>query len=400
MYTSQEIFNSALGIFSGTSSNAFANKSQLLFDAVRAVSSEVTVVEGKRVLPLSPVLVEGDMLYVEPGDVDRPIGLIPYGGKTLGNVLNDFDFTASSVIDDTLYGTQFEREYRMGFPLLRVKASNLSKKPIFLNTFSSLTTDGVATVTGDATGLTTNDTWFVDGNASLDFNVVQSSGTSSLVMTGVKSKDILGLDVDSIFHLHIDIPKEWAGMADIAGGLTSVQIRIGNNASNYYQMTTNTNSYGGAFIQGANTLSFKKRSATTVGTVSDDNITYIEIIFNHTASATGVKVDSLFVAEGFGMSYYYYSNSYFIDTNTGALLTVPNSNLTDKTVFNKDTYDLVVWELRKVMDFALKGDGSGVVTREAKRVLYGLQGVANEEGLYVKYRRKYPSDIQPRMTSY
>lgn len=400
MYTSQEIFNSALGIFSGTASSAFTNKGQLLFDAVRAVSSEVTIVEGKRIVPLSPVLIDGDMLYVEPSDVERPIGLIPYGGKTVGNVLNDFDFTPASVIEDTLYGTQFEREYRLGIPLLRVKATNLSKQPVSLNVFSSLTSDGIATVSGDASNLGTNETWMTNGNASLDFDVVQSTGSSNLTITGMTSKDISGMDRDSVLQLIIDVPEAWAGVADVAGALTSVRLRVGTNASNYYQMTTITNSYGGAFTQGLNTLSFKKRNVTQVGTVDEEDITYIQVTFTHTASATGVKVDNLIISEGFGMSYSYYSNSYFINVNTGALSTVPASNLTDKTIFNKDTYDLVVWELRRVMDFALKGDGSGIVSREARRALYGLQGVASEEGLYVKYRRKYPSDIQPRMTSY
>ena len=400
MYTSQEIFNSALGIFSGTASSAFENKNQFIFDAVRAVSGEVTIVEGKRIVPLSPVLVDGDMLYVEPTDVERPIGLIPYGGKTVGNILNDFDYTPSSVIEDTLYGTQFEREYRLGIPLMRIKSTNLSKKPIALNTFSSLAADGVATVDGDASNLGINETWATNGVASLDFDVTQSGGTSGLIITGMTSKNISGLDRDSVIQLTIDIPSEWAGVADVAGALTSVQVRVGTDSSNYYQMSTTTNSYGGAFEQGLNTLSFKKRNATEVGTVDEENITYIKVIFTHTASATGVKVDSLTISEGFGMSYSYYSNSYFIDTTSGALSIKPGSTLTDKSIFNKDTYDLVVWELRRIMDFALNGNSSGIVTKEARRALYGLQGVANEEGLYAKYRRKNPSDIQPRMTSY
>ena len=400
MYTSQEIFNSALGIFSGTASSAFENKNQLIFDAVRAVSGEVTIVEGKRVVPLSPILIDGDMLYVEPTDVERPIGLIPYGGKSVGNILNDLDFTPSSVIDDTLYGTQFEREYRLGIPLLRIKATNLSKQPIPLNIFSSLTGDGVATVDGDASNLGVNETWAIAGSASLDFDVTQSGGVSDLIMTGMTSKDISGLARDSVIQLTIDIPAEWAGAADVAGALTSVQVRVGTDASNYYKMTTSVNSYGGAFEQGLNTLSFKKRNAVKVGTIDDEDIAYVKITFTHTVSATGIKVDNLIISEGFGMSYSYYSNSYFVNITTGALSIVPMSNLTDKTIFSKDTYDLVVWELRRIMDFALNGSSSGIVSKESRRALYGLQGVVNEEGLYVKYRRKNPSDIQPRMTSY
>lgn len=400
MYTSQEIFNSALGIFSGTASSAFENKNQLIFDAVRAVSGEVTIVEGKRVVPLSPILIDGDMLYVEPTDVERPIGLIPYGGKSVGNILNDLDFTPSSVIDDILYGTQFEREYRLGIPLLRIKATNLSKQPILLNIFSSLTSDGVATVDGDASDLSVNETWAIEGSASLDFNVTQSGGESGLIMTGMTSKNISGLNRDSIIQLTINIPSEWSGAADVAGALTSIQVRAGTDASNYYQMTTSVNSYGGAFEQGLNTLSFKKRNAVEVGTIDDQDIAYVEITFTHTASATGIKVDSLIISEGFGMSYSYYSNSYFVNITTGALSIVPVSNLTDKTIFSKDTYDLVVWELRRIMDFALNGSSSGIVSKESRRTLYGLQGVVNEEGLYVKYKRKNPSDIQPRMTSY
>jgi hypothetical protein len=405
MYTTIELFNSALSSFSGTNANAFTDKQVLVWDALRAVRRNVDIPEAKREVPLNPVMVGGEFLYAEPDDVDIPLGIYPVQGRTVGERLNDFNRVSNDVMDNGFktYGTSVEytRDYRMGVPLLRINSGVSQVSDLVLQNFVSLTEDGTVTVTGDGSNEGISDVWFLTDNGSLTFDITQSTGVSNVtvVMTGDDIKDISDISADGAFTSSIFVPSV------LVGKITNIKLRLGNDSSNYIEGTVTSNSYGGVFTEGFNDIIIPRRSMTTTGTVDDSAISYMQLRITHTmgagAVAQGVRVDNIKASYGVGMIYKYYSKYLFMDATTGAFMDKPASaSLSEKLILNKDTFDLAVLELRKVLDMKRAGNNQSDIWRNAQRDLFGLQGIQKEEGAYSKYRRRFPSDRQPQITSY
>ncbi len=405
MYTTFELLNSALSAFSGTNATAFLDKNVLIWDALRAVRRNVDIPEAKRVVPLTPVLVEGDFMYAEPDDVDIPLGIMPVQGKQIGGVHNTFNRVSTDMMNDNYLAnnliTQYNREYRMGVPLLRINSGIAPIAGQVLQNFVSLTQNGTVVVAGDGNSADISDVWFLTNNASLAFDITQALGTTTVTstMTGVQIKDVSDITSDGAFTASIFIPK------DMIGKITNIKLRIGNDAGNYMEGTVATNSYNGAFTEGFNDLIFARRTMTTTGTVDDTAIDYLQILITHTmgigVTAKGFRVDNVKANKGAGVLFSYYSKYMFMDAITGAFMDKPTSSgLSEKLILNKDTFDLAVLELQKVMDMKRAGNNQGDVYRNAQRELMGLQGVVREEGAYMKYKRRFPSERQPQITRY
>lgn len=405
MYTVSELFNSALSSFSGTTANAFTDKQVLVWDALRAVRRNVDIPEAKREVPLNPVLVGGQFMYAEPDDVDIPLGIYPVQGRTVGGRLNNFNRTSNDVMDNAYrnYGTSVEytRDYRMGVPFLRINSGIPQVSDLVLQNFVSLTENGTVTVGGDGANAGISEVWFLTDNGSLAFDITQSSGltTVTVVMTGDDIKDISDISSDGAFTASIFIPKE------LVGHITNIKLRLGNDASNYIEGTVTSNSYGGVFTEGFNDVIFPRRGVSTTGTVDDTEISYMQLRITHTMEsavvAKGVRLDNIKASYGEGVIYRYYSKYLFMDAITGAFMDKPASaSLSEKLILSKDTFDLAVLELRKVLDMKRAGSNQSDIWRNAQRDLFGLQGVQKEEGAYAKYRRRFPSDRQPQITNY
>lgn len=401
-YTASELFNSALSSFSGTNANAFNDKQVLVWDALRAVRRNVDIPEAKREVPLNPVLVGGQFLYAEPDDVDIPLGIYPVEGRTVGGRLNDFGRTSNDVMDNGFknYGTSVEytRDYRMGVPLLRINSGVPQVTDLVLQNFVSLTENGIVTVGGDGNNAGISGVWFLTDNGSLAFDITQSSGLTT-VTTVMIGDDISDISDDGAFTASVFFPKE------LVGNITNIKLRLGNDASNYIEGTVTSNSYGGVFTEGFNDVIFPRREVTTTGTVDDSDISYMQLRITHTmevgATAKGVRVDNIKASYGAGVIYRYYSKYLFMNPTTGAFMDKPVSTaLSEKLILNKDTFDLAVLELRKVLDMKRAGNNQSDIWRNAQRDLFGLQGVQKEEGAYSKYRRRFPSDRQPQITNY
>lgn len=405
MYTVSELFNSALSAFSGTSANAFTDKQLLVWDALRAVRRNVDIPEAKRVVPLTPVLVEGDFMYAEPDDVDIPLGILPVQGRSIGGAHNTVNRVSADMMNDNYLSnnlaTQYAREYRMGIPLLRINSGVAPVAKQVLQNFVSLNENGVVTVAGDGSNADISEVWFLTDNASLSFDITQGTGVTTItsIMTGAQIKDISDITSDGAFTSSIFIPKE------LVGKITNIKLRLGNDSVNYIEGTIIKNSYDGVFVEGFNDTIFPRRSTTEVGTVDDSSISYLQLRITHTMDsasiASGVRVDNVKASRGSGILFSYYSKYLVIDANTGAFMDKPvSSGLSEKLILGKDTFDLAVLELQKVLDMKRAGNNQSDIYRNAQRDLFGLQGIVAEEGAYKKYKRRFPSERQPQITRY
>lgn len=396
MQTTSNLFDAALIPFSGVQRDSFNNPNNIIVEAVRQVKMNVDITESKKTIPLTQAVYTGDYLYALPTDLDTVISLTPIDGKfsSWEEYLNRD--ARSMALDTSSLNSSFRTEYRQGTRLMRITGNHTATTPIILHNCDTLDDNGTVTATADANNIGINEINFMDGVGSVDFNITPSTGIATVVFSGITAQDITAITRDGSFSMMIDVP------ADLSGKITSVRIRVGNDSSNYIQQTVTTNAFNGAFFQGYNPVRFERRTATTVGTVDSTAIDYMEVSIIHTAitDVIGVKIDHIIAEKGVAFALAYYSNLHYTDEN-GAFIDRPASaGLGDLVIFNNDTTALVVEEMKKLMDFELKGDNAGKIWQGAFRSLMGTQGNANEDGLYAQYKRRWLSERKSNISSY
>lgn len=392
-YSVDNIFTSALQTFSGVTRNNFNSPNQLVFKALEEVRNEVDILESKRVVPLLPALYGGEVLYPLPPDVDFITDITPYDQSEsnigLGNKRTDLT-------------SHFYIDYVNGIKLLRVKDGLpffRQDPPLVLNQMDDLVGNGTVIVSSDATNLDLNTIFYLQGKASLDFDIIASSGHASLEVNNFTAVDIENYSRDAIFNVGIFFPEE------LVDNVTNIVLKIGSDNSNYFEMTVSKTAYDSAFIEGFNVLRFEKRNATENGTVDEQNISYLEVRINHTlpnsTEVKGVKIDVVSIHKGQGYKLEYYSDWFFRNPSNNARLRMPSSvGLSDIVEVDRTVFNLIVKELEKIMDMALRGQQGGAVWQQANRTLYGVYGDFKNLGLYEKYKRDHPSEKRVVSTSY
>lgn len=396
MNTTSQLFDAALIPFSGVQRDSFSNPNNIITEAVRQVKMNIDITESKKKIPLVPAVYSGDYLYALPTDLDTVISLTPIDGKfTSWTEFLNRD-ARSMGLDTFSQENSFLTEYRQGTRLMRITGEDIVSPPIVVHDCDSLTNNGTVTTSGDATSLGINEVSFLDGVGSIDFNITPSSGSATIIFTGLGPVDISSITRDGSFSMMMDIP------AELASKVTSVQIRLGNDMSNFIQQSVTQNAFNGAFAEGYNPVRFERRTATTVGTVNEALIDYAEVtIFSTVAtSVIGVKIDHIIAEKGVAYALSYYSNAHYIDSNGNFVDTPTAAGLGEGTVFNNDTFALVVEEMKKLMDYELKGDNAGAIWASAFRSLSGTQGNAREQGLYQQYKRRWLSERKPNISFY
>lgn len=398
MFTVNNLFSTALRVFSGVNRSSFSDPNGVIADAIRTVASNVDLIEAKRVVPLTPALYVGDNLYQIPDDVSTITDISPAGGRRYENEAG-FTLTDPMTIarDYGNTGVDYAIEYRMGLKLLRVQPGIVSDTPVILHDCNSLTDGGAVTASGDAGNLGINTVFYLNGSGAIDFDITPSTGNAYVTFTLTDAVDITSLTRDGSFTAGIYVPE------DLVGKVTSISIRVGSSASDYYQMTATKTSYGGNFVEGYNIVRFERRIATVTGTPVDTAIDYIRVGIAHTATTPviGVKIDAVAGHKGLGYNLSYYSQYRFISETTGLAIEFPtNVGLLDKVVIDNDAYDLVVNEARKLMDMEIRGEAGGAMYKLAERELRGIWGDFSNPGLYERYRLKHPSERRSMVTEW
>lgn len=84
-----------------------------------------------------------------------------------------------------------------------------------------------------------------------------------------------------------------------------------------------------------------------------------------------------------------------MDSN-GVMILEP-TNTGDKVIVNRQAYEILVQECRKLIDFELRGEDGGQQYALAERQLNGIYPNA---GLYEKYRLLYPAEVLVEVSDY
>lgn len=184
---------------------------------------------------------------------------------------------------------------------------------VALNNCESLTENGTWAVSGDGSALAVDDQTYSAGIASLRFNVTASGGTTTLACTNMDQVDLTDYIATGFAFIDLKPPNT------NTVAITSVAVRIGSDASNYYLLTATTRFRGDSILSGFGPIGFDWSTKTTVGSPDVTALDYLQIVITHgTSSAVnGIwHIDNIFSALGVYYQLPYYSK-YNVKSNGG-----------------------------------------------------------------------------------
>jgi len=183
--------------------------------------------------------------------------------------------------------------------LVKVRCFDSDADKVLLHSCNAYDYDGTWSASNDADSLSTDTGSIVfRGWGSVQFNVDVSKDAgnnfATLTNSSMASKDLSLYEDTGSLKAHLYFP-----ITDFSE-FTSVTLRWGSDASNYWEKTVTQNE-SGAFQNGWNTLAFPWTSATPTGSPDSSGIDFLEVVLNYTGSQidiTSMRLDWIeFIAD-------------------------------------------------------------------------------------------------------
>lgn len=245
----------------------------------------------------------------------------------------------------------------------------------------SLSTNGTWNVGGNVVNLRVDQLNHVIGEASLSFDINNSSNTGFLenfTLTSINLLDFLNRGA-TFAWLDIPIPKR----------LLSVKLTLGSNAGNLttdlFTATVNQPHDNNAFTTGWNLLKYMMNNLTVIGTPNPEAIIYIRFDFTTTGtSIPNCHLDNVVTRLGSVYEMTYNSAYMFIDAFSGAWKKISTAT-SDIIVAEEDTYQLLLKESTLAAQQELYG--SGIAAQS------DVDDIASDLiGLYITFKKEHKSE--------
>lgn len=340
IYTYQNLLDDARKDASGIS-----NILRLANRATTFVTNDIDLRSTKRMAFLSPGLNENQYDYQAPTDL-KELALVDIRKVAARQEYDKFNLVTTEYFDRNKANNKnlVCVEDRDWIKKLRISADldEPTSYEVVVSDCESLTADGNWAASGNASNLTLDSDWFVHGIASFNFDMATSYTSGLLTVSNLTSVDLSDFETGGSIFVIVYIPD--------TTGLTSFKLRIGSDASNYYEKTVTVTNENLAFYTGINLLRFDFASATKTGTVDMENLDYVrlEIVGAGTATAsTDWRLDYIVARRGRPHEIWYYTK-YPWQSSSGTYL--ENSTATTD-LLNADTeeYDLFVLKLKELI---------------------------------------------------
>ena len=258
-------------------------------------------------------------------------------------------------------------------------------------TMDTFDTVGSWTANGDASGAYQEVLNFVDGQASLGFNLSGVTGSAYLENTAEPVTDMSSYKYEDSSFLYFYIPVGYSSR------FTSFNLSRGSDASNYIRASATTKADGTAFTDGWNFIRFDWNSAIKTGTPDDTKNTYrrFGIAYTVGTAINGCLIDNWTDSLGELYELEYFSENLY-RTAAGAWINTPTLD-TDLINCGTLSYEILVCEMmvnltaqlrtgtlreQEMTDWRLMLNGQPQ-TRYVKDPPY--------HGLYADYLKSYPS---------
>jgi len=320
--------------------------------AVRYVIGDTDLRSTKRNTPLSPNLFEDNFDYTAPSDLK-------------GDALIDIRKRVNRSSDEgwiLVDETDFDRYKSISNHRIAVLDRNFSRilridgvegdVDVPLNDCDSLTANGTWAAGGDASNLTRDTGDYVEGSASLNFDMAAGGATGYIECTDMTAVDLADYDEQGSIFVWVYIPD----YADAQGDtVTNFILRWGNDASNYWHRTVTTNNEGLTFYDGWNLLRFDWTDATEVGTVAPASIDYLRLTVTKSTSLaadTDWRVDDIVFKKGDSYDVVYYSK-YGWQTSAGSYIE-ESTTTTDLLIADTDEVEGIAFKASEFASQELK----------------------------------------------
>lgn len=326
-YNVQALKNDLQGVLHGTQLNQIQNLDGVINRAARQLLLDLDPQETKRSVEFVNPIYNGVYDYPIAADVkgNKIIDIYPQVQRLPRDIWTQaynqaFDVTKLNIFQQT---NMFTMNFNTGLKTMRVNAPFLNP-PVILNNADNTTDNGTWTVGGTASNLAVNNTNFVQGAGSLQFDI--TTGVGYLENSTMAAVNLSAVENQSSLFENVYIPT--------GSYLTSVELRWGSDSSNYYTKTVTQNQQGNAFVNGWNLCQNVWSAATTVGSPDVTAISYLRVSLTVTANMSGCLLNGVQSILGTILSYEYYSKYMFRDSITGAFQETVTD---DSNLINLDT---------------------------------------------------------------
>ncbi len=383
-YSVLDAKNDLAAILHGTTNNQMQNLDGLFNRAARDVLLDVDPQETKRQVEFVGPIFNSVFDYPIAADVkgNKIIDIYPQVQRLPSDIWTQAYNQAFDVAKQNIFSfaNMFTVNFNSSLKTLRVNAPLLNP-PVIINQIESITENGTWAVGGTASNLTVNNTNWAQGAGSLQFDM--TTGTGYIENSTMNSLDLsLVENQSSLFN--------WA-YVPTGANLTSVELRFGSSASDYWVLAVTQTQQATAFANGWNLEQYPWASMTVVGSPDASAITYARISLTTIASATACKVNGLNSILGTILSYEYYSKYLFRSASTGAY---QEKVLDDSDLINLDTesYDLLLYKIAEL----------GVQQQQgADATQYDGPFFANKyQAALARYKSMYKSETQKPQSIY
>lgn len=377
MQTVADLKDSVSGLLSGTNLDNVTGLDKAIERAVRTVLQQADV----------PDVIEKQAYTLYDGITDYLAPTNIFGGALLdfrpqGNNRTTMDYVYKKYIAEwdrskniLPNGYSITFEYEKGTGIARIASPNTQPK-IILDTCDDVTGWAVG---GDASSLLQDKTVFYEEPSAIRFNLNASGAQGTLTKT-IQSQDLTDYEGVGVVFLAVRLPS--------ATAITSIGVKLGNDASNYFDVS-NTTGFLGAWKVGEWTIIKLDLSlATETGSVTITAVDYLNIYVNYDGTAlTNVYLGACFISLPAHHEMLFYSSAVFLNDTTNVLAkTIGDDN--NYIVFNDSAFTLL--ELETALTILLQNGGS-IAEGLGQTYHSKLHGSGNDLGLYALYRSDNPS---------
>lgn len=272
-------------------------------------------------------------------------------------------------------------EYYEGQPVLRINSSKAQQRLIW----DSMSTTTGWSAAGGASGLALDTTVYWQQPASLRFNLAASGSEGTLSKT-----QTTGTNINMTAYIGVGVGFVPV-MLPATGHVTAITLRIGSDASNYYQVTVSGPFIGNFIANFFQLVAFNLAYATKVGSPVATAMNYADILFEYDGTfLPNVRAGGLWFSLPTPQEMLFYSPAIFQAAGGGPTRDI--SSVNDSIILGNPAYNIFVRECAKAVALQQGGAiGSGIVAT-IDIELYGEPGNSDRPGLYAKFRGSNPSE--------
>lgn len=376
--------------FYGTSSSA-ANR----------MNARLNFEETRRTMALTTPFYDNVQAYAAPSDYKAMIDIRPQTALYNNNdpEAGGFSQTTPRQFTTRMAWDSFSIKWNNGVRSLRAQRLP-NGSVVTLDSFDSPTSNGSWGASGDASAPYQELLQFIQGSASMGFNLSGVTGSATLLNTTAMVQDLSANNFEDASAIYFQIPSGFSSR------FTSFAFTLGEDVGDTYTVTVASQGDGTPFTDGWNFFLLPWQNGTKTGSPTFKSCTFRKIVITYTVGTAinGCLLDSWTDALGNLYEAEYYSECMFRDAVTGAWKYRPTA---DTDILNVGPASYEIFKTEMMIDVTREIRTGEVRIQELADLRLMLNGTAASRyvkdppyhGLYQDYISAFPSSAITIQTS-